>query len=74
MNFHQKILSGTNIIRGSNGLDTDLDRHMVGPDRSLICLQRLSAEVKVAAIIARKELSDNVFACTGVIALCLYLL
>ena len=30
--------------RVSNGLDTDQDRHSVGPDLYLNCLQRSSAE------------------------------
>ena len=33
----------------SNGLDLDHDRHSVGPDLGPNCLQRLSADDKVAA-------------------------
>ena len=33
-----------NIIRLSNGLDPDQDRHFVGPDLGTNCLQRLSAD------------------------------
>ena len=36
----------------SNNLDPDQDRHFVGPDLDPNCLQRLSADNKVAA---RKE-------------------
>ena len=35
-----------NTIRMSNGLDTDQDRHSVGPDLGPNCLRRLSAEDK----------------------------
>ena len=35
-------------MRLSNSLDTDQDRHFVGPDLGHNCLQRLSAEDKVA--------------------------
>ena len=31
-------------IRVSNRLDSDQDRHSVGPDPSPICLQKLSAD------------------------------
>ena len=33
----------------SNSFDPDQDRHSVGPDLSPNCLQRLSADVKIAA-------------------------
>ena len=35
-----------NTIRVSNNLDPDQDRHFVGPDLGLNCLQRLSAANK----------------------------
>ena len=35
-----------NTITESNGLDPVQDRHSVGPDLGLECLQRLSAEYK----------------------------
>ena len=37
-----------NSIRVSNSLDSDQDRHSVCPDLAPNCLQRLSADVKVA--------------------------
>ena len=37
-----------NTIRVSNNLDPDQDRRCVGPDLGPNCLQRLSAEEKVA--------------------------
>ena len=37
-----------NTTRVSNGLDPDQDRHSVGPDLVPNCLQRLSADDKVA--------------------------
>ena len=42
----QKILSGTLPIRMSNSLEPDQDRHFVGPNLDLNCLQRLSADNK----------------------------
>ena len=41
----QKILSGSQ-IRASNSLDSDQDRHSVGPDLGPNCLQRLSVDDK----------------------------
>ena len=41
----QKILS-EKLSRVSNGLDPDQERHCVGPDLGLNCLQRLSANDK----------------------------
>ena len=41
--------SFTNSIRVSNNLDPDQDRQVVGPDLGPNCLQRLSADDKVAA-------------------------
>ena len=38
-----------NTIRVSNSLDPDQDQHSVGPDLGPNCLQRLSADDKVAA-------------------------
>ena len=38
----------------SNSLDPDQDRHFMGPDLGLNCLQRLSADDK--SPLARKEL------------------
>ena len=35
-----------NTIRKSNSLDSDQDRHFVGPDLGTNCLQRLSADEK----------------------------
>ena len=35
-------------MRVSNGLDPDQDRHFVGPDLGPNCLQRLSANDKIA--------------------------
>ena len=42
------------MIRVSNSLDPDQDRHYVGPDLGPNCLQRLSADDKWP--LARKEL------------------
>ena len=42
--FHKK--SFRNSIRVSNGLDTDQDRHNVGPDLGPNCLQMLSVDDK----------------------------
>ena len=42
--FFQKIFG--NMIRVSNGLDPDLDRHFAGPDLGPNYLQRLSADDK----------------------------
>ena len=39
-------------MRVSNGLNPDQDRHSVGPDLRPNCLQRLSADKKVAASIS----------------------
>ena len=44
----------------SNGLDADQDRHYVGPDLGPNCLQRLSAEDKVAANKERVKLIHSV--------------
>ena len=44
INFSKKKFR--NIIRVSNGLDPDQDRHSVGPDLGPNCLQRLSADDK----------------------------
>ena len=43
-------ISFRNTVKVSNGLDPDQDQHFVGPDLGPNCLQRLSAEEKVAAI------------------------
>ena len=37
-----------NTIRVSNGLDPDQGQHCVGPDLGLNCLQRSSADNKIA--------------------------
>ena len=47
INFFKK-KSFRNTIRASNSLDPDQARHFVGPDLGPNCLQRLSAETKVA--------------------------
>ena len=44
INFFKKIF--INIIRVSNGLDPDQDRHSVGPDLGPNCLQRLKSDDK----------------------------
>ena len=44
-----KIKFFKNIIRVPNNLDPDQDRRSVGPDLGPNCLQRLSADNKVAA-------------------------
>ena len=46
-----------NTIRVSNGLDPDQDRRFVGPDLGTNCLQRLSADKKVAASKERVKIS-----------------
>ena len=38
-----------NTIRVSNSLDPDQNRHSIRPDLGLNCLQRLSADDKIAA-------------------------
>ena len=43
----------------SNGLDPDHDRHTLGPDLAPNCLQRLSADDKVAASMESIEMPDN---------------
>ena len=48
INFFKKLFH-RNTIRVSNGLDPDQDRRFVGPDLDPYCLQRLSADDKVAA-------------------------
>ena len=40
-----------NTIRVSNSLDTDHDRHSVGPDLDPNCLQRLSADNQGSKIV-----------------------
>ena len=47
--------SFTNTIRVSNGLDSDQDRHSVGPDLGPNCLQSLSADDE--SPLARKDLN-----------------
>ena len=42
----------------SNGLDSDQDRHYVGPDLVQNCLQRLSETTKVAAIYKERVKSN----------------
>ena len=46
-----------NIIKVSNGLDSDQDRHSVGPDLRPNCLQRLSADDKSL------QLKDELLTC-----------
>ena len=46
-----------NTIRVSNGLDPDQDRNFVGPNLGTNCLQRLSADKKVAASKERVKMS-----------------
>ena len=43
----------------SNGLDPDQDRRSVGPDLGPDCLQRLSADDKVAASISKELTADK---------------
>ena len=47
--LHFSKSSFSNAIRVSNGLDPDQDRRFVSPDLGPNCLQRLSADAKVAA-------------------------
>ena len=62
--FFQNI-SFRSTIRVSNGLDSDQDRHIVGPDLGLNRLQRLSADNKL--MLADKELKGLycIFICDG---------
>ena len=54
--FQKKSLMNT--IRKSKGVDQDQDRHHVGPDLRPNCLQRLSADAKIA--VSKKELIVHV--------------
>ena len=47
-----------NTIRVSHNLDTDQDRHSVGPDLGPSCLQRLSAEDKNRFFQGNSSLSE----------------
>ena len=57
-----------NTIRKSKGMDQDQDRHHVGPDLRPNCLQRLSADAKIA--VSKKELIVHVQLSCG--TRCLY--
>ena len=52
-----------NIIRVSNSLDPDQDRHSVGPDHGPNCLQRLQADDEKSSLHEKSkcQLNENFF-------------